>query len=111
MSSRLSGGCCTDLIHEGMTLLNLFYADISDRDFEHGKQHPIIFLTAPQELDFPPEHCFVVADTSLGVQACQMAVLGVARLKEAGAERVVTSLDDVAVNVLSVDRLDRATIR
>jgi hypothetical protein len=46
-----------------------------------------------------------------------MAALGVARLNdqtllnEAGAERVVTSLDDVAVHVLSVDRLDRATIR
>ena len=53
----------------------------------------------------------MVADASLGVQACQIAALGVVRLNEAGAERVVTSLDDVAVNVLSVDRLDRATIR
>jgi beta-phosphoglucomutase-like phosphatase (HAD superfamily) len=52
-----------------MTLLNLFDADISGRDFEHGKHHPIIFLTAPQEPGFPPEHCFVVADASLGVQA------------------------------------------
>ena len=90
MSSRLSGGCRTDFIHEGMTLLNLFDADISGRDFEHGKHHPIIFLTAPQELGFPPEHCFVVANASLGVQACEMAALGVARLNEAGAERVVT---------------------
>ena len=46
-----------DFIHEGMTLLNLFDADISGRDFEHGKPHPMIFLTAPQEPGFPPEHC------------------------------------------------------
>ena len=46
-----------------------------------------------------------------------MAALGVARLNdqallnEAGADLVVTSLDDVAVNALSEARLDRATIR
>lgn len=46
-----------DFIHEGMTMLNLFDADISGCDFEHGKPHPLIFLTAPQEPGFPPEHC------------------------------------------------------
>ncbi|MFL5586664.1 MAG: hypothetical protein ACJ8DI_03270 [Ktedonobacteraceae bacterium] len=30
-----------DFIHEGMTLLNLFDADISGRDFEHGKPHDL----------------------------------------------------------------------
>ena len=40
-----------------------------------------------------------------------MAALGVARLNETGADLVVTSLDDVAVNALSEARLDRATIR
>ena len=45
-----------------------------------------------------------------------MAALGVARLNdqallnETGADFVVTSLDDVAVNALSEARLDRATI-
>lgn len=80
----------------------------------------MIFLTAPQELGFPPEHCFVVEDASSGVQvakAGEMATLGVARLNdqallnEAGADLVMTSLDDVAVNALSEARLDRATIR
>lgn len=46
-----------DFIHEGMTLLNLFGADISGRDFEHDRPHPMIFLTAPQEPGFPAEHC------------------------------------------------------
>ena len=45
-----------DFIHEGMTLLNLFDAVVSGRDFEHGKPYPMIFLTAPQEPGFPPEH-------------------------------------------------------
>jgi beta-phosphoglucomutase len=46
-----------DFIHEGMTLLNLFDADISGCDFEHGKPHPMIFLTAPQEPGFSSEYC------------------------------------------------------
>ena len=62
----------------------------------------------------------MVEDASSGVQvakAGEMATLGVARLNgqallnEAGADFVVTSLDDVAVNALSEARLDRATIR
>jgi len=50
-------GSLYDFIHEGMTLLNLFGADISGCDFEHGRSHPMIFLTAPREPDFPAEHC------------------------------------------------------
>jgi beta-phosphoglucomutase len=46
-----------DFIHEVMTLLNRFGAYISGRDFDHGKPHPMIFLTAQQETGFPPEHC------------------------------------------------------
>ena len=62
---------------------------------------------------FPLEHCFVVEDGSSVVQvakAGEMAALGVARLNdqallnEAGADLVVTSLDDVAVNALSEGR-------
>ena len=62
----------------------------------------------------------MVEDSSSGVQvskAGEMAALEVARLNdqallyEAGVDLVVTSLDDVAVNVLSEARLDRATIR
>ena len=53
----------------------------------------------------------MVEDASSRVQAGEMAALGVARLNEAGADLVVTSLDDVAVNALSEARLHRATIR
>ena len=70
-------------IHDGMTLAELFDADISGRDFERGKPDPMIFLTAAQELGLDPGDCFVVEDASSGVQAAKaggMAALGVARL-------------------------------
>lgn len=38
-----------------------------------------------------------------------MGALGVARLNEAGADLVVTSLDEVAVIALSKARIDQAT--
>lgn len=106
-------------IHEGMTLQDLFDADISGRDFEHGKPHPEIFLTAARELGQPPGSCFVVEDATSGVQAAKaggMAALGVARqhdqalLNEAGADLVVTSLDDVAIDALARGSLQRASM-
>ena len=62
----------------------------------------------------------MVEDASSGVQAAkagEMATLGVARLNdqalpnEAGADLVVTSLDDLEVNAQCEGQLDRATIR
>jgi beta-phosphoglucomutase len=109
-----------DFIEEGLTLLDLFDVDISGRDFEHGKPHPMMFLTAAQELGLPPENCFVVEDATSGVQAAkagEFAALGIARmsdqtlLNDAGADLVVTSLDEVAVNALSRGRLERASMR
>jgi beta-phosphoglucomutase-like phosphatase (HAD superfamily) len=106
-------------VHEGMTLLEIFDADISGRDFKQGKPHPEIFLTAAQELHVPPESCFVVEDASSGVQAAKagnMSALGVARmhdqhlLNEAGADLVVTSLDEVAINALGDGHLRRASM-
>src|SRR5215218_11357502 len=37
-------------VHDGMTLEQLFDADISGRDFPRGKPDPMIFLTAAEEL-------------------------------------------------------------
>ena len=104
-----------DFVHEGMTLIELFDADISGRDFEKGKPDPTIFLTAAEELGVPPEHCFVTEDASTGIQAAKaagMAALGVARLDDrdlllgAGADLVVTTLDDVSRRALDEGRLE-----
>lgn len=109
-----------DFVKPGLTLINLFDADISGRDFEQGKPHPMIFLTAAEELGIEPEACFVIEDASSGVQAAKagnMAALGVARMDDeallnaAGADLVVSTLDDVAVDALSEGRLERATMR
>jgi trehalose/maltose hydrolase-like predicted phosphorylase/beta-phosphoglucomutase-like phosphatase (HAD superfamily) len=98
-----------DFIHEGMTLLELFDADISGRDFPKGKPDPTIFLTAAAELGVDPAGCFVTEDASTGIQAAKaagMAALGVARLDdrdlllEAGADLVLTTLDDVSRRAL-----------
>jgi beta-phosphoglucomutase len=106
-----------DFIRDGLALQGIFDADISGRDLPRGKPDPMIFLTAASELGLPPQSCFVVEDATSGVQAAkagEMAALGVARihdqplLQEAGADLVVTSLDEVAINALERGCLERA---
>ncbi len=93
-----------DSVAPGQTLLDLLDVDVSGRTFKHGKPHPEIFLTACRELRLAPQSCFVVEDTVSGVTAAKagnMTALAVARaadaelLRQAGADLVVTSLDDV----------------
>jgi trehalose/maltose hydrolase-like predicted phosphorylase/beta-phosphoglucomutase-like phosphatase (HAD superfamily) len=102
-------------IRSGMTLQELFDADISGRDFPKGKPDPTIFLTAAEELGVSPGDCFVAEDATSGIQAAKaagMAALGVARLDdrdlllEAGADLVVTTLDEVSVRALAQGRLE-----
>ncbi len=104
----------------GLALVDLLDADVSGRDLAHGKPHPEIFLVAARELGLPPRECFVVEDAVSGIQAARagaMAALGVARagdadlLTGAGADLVVTSLDDVDVDSLSEGRLAAGTAR
>jgi beta-phosphoglucomutase-like phosphatase (HAD superfamily) len=103
-------GLRDDLVTPGLTLQAVFDADVSGRDFAHGKPDPEIFLTAAAELGPPPDRCFVVEDAVSGIQAAKaggMAGLGIARhgdaemLREAKADLVVTSLDDVDLDRLS----------
>jgi beta-phosphoglucomutase len=113
-------GLSYDFLRPGYTLLDILDADVSGRDFEQGKPHPEIFLTAAEELKVPPGECFVVEDAANGVQAAKagnMAALGLARaedeelLKEANADLVVTTLDDVSLDALAEGRLERASMR
>ncbi|MBB6346133.1 HAD family hydrolase [Nonomuraea muscovyensis] len=107
-------GLTYDFVHPGLTLLDLFDADLSGRDLARGKPDPEIFLAAAAELKVAPEHCFVVEDAVSGIQAARagrMAALGVARagdrhlLAAAHADLVVTSLDEVDVRALTAHRL------
>ena len=105
-----------DFIRPGQTLLDVLDLDISGRTFSQGKPHPEIFLTAARELGVAAEACFVVEDAVSGITAAKaggMAALGIARaddeqlLSEAGADLVVTTLDDVDREPLLERRLVR----
>ncbi len=106
------------LIRPGLTLLGLLDADVSGRDLPRGKPDPLIFLTAADELGAAPSGCFVVEDAPSGVQAAKaggIAAVGVARLDDedillsAGADLVVSTLDDVSRAALAEGRLVRTS--
>jgi beta-phosphoglucomutase-like phosphatase (HAD superfamily) len=101
-------------VSPGMSLLDFFDADVSGRDFAHGKPDPEMFLIAAQELGTTPAVSFVIEDAAAGVQAAKaghMAALGLARaddaelLAKANADLVVTTLDDVDLDALADARL------
>ena len=107
-------GISSPTLRPGLTLLDYFDADVSGRDFAHGKPDPEIFLTAAHELGVEPRHAMVIEDASAGVQAAKaggMAAIGIARaddaglLAAAGADLVVTTLDDIDTTALSGGRL------
>ena len=91
---------------DGRPLLSIFDADLSGRDVRRGKPDPELFLLAAEALAIPPAQCLVVEDAPAGIAAARaagMAALGIARLgdeallRAAGADLVVTSLDQVDV--------------
>lgn len=100
------------------TLLDIFDANVCGRDLPLGKPDPLIFCLAAEELGLVPEACLVVEDAAVGIQAAKaagMAALGVARLgdeallRAAGADLVVTTLDQVAIDPLSAGQLTRSS--
>ena len=107
-------GIVSASLRPGLTLLEFFDADVSGRDFAHGKPHPEMFLTAAHELGAAAEDSIVIEDASAGVQAAKaggMAAIGIARandtelLAAAHADIVVTTLDDVDLTELANGRL------
>ncbi len=107
-------GIASASVRPGLTLLDFFDADVSGRDFAHGKPHPDMFLAAAQELGVAPEDSMVMEDAAAGVQAAKaghMAAIGIARVDDAEllaaahADIVVTSLDDVDRAALAEGRL------
>ena len=103
-------------LDSGQSLLDIFSVNVCGRDLRQGKPDPEIFLLAAAELQIAPAHCFVTEDAPAGIEAAKagrMMGLGVARLgdavplRAAGADLVVTSLDDVAIDELVDGRLCR----
>lgn len=96
-------------VQHGTTLLALFDADVNGMRGVPGKPDPAIFLAAAHALGDPPEQCFVVEDSPTGITAARaggMVSVGVARhddadlLRAAHADYVVSSLDDIDIDVL-----------
>lgn len=114
-SSRNANQMMMDLrLPSGRRLLDAFGANTCGRDLKKGKPDPEIFLLAAAELNVAPALCLVVEDSPAGIVAGKaggMATLGVARLGNvealgiAGADLVVTGLDEVAVDGLAAGRL------
>ena len=80
-----------------------------------GAHAVLIFLVAARELGLPPAACFVVEDAPVGILAARragMAAVGVARHRDsarliaAGANLVVTRLDQVSIPALLAGRLE-----
>jgi beta-phosphoglucomutase len=85
-----------------------FTAVVSSEDTQFGKPHPQVFLIAAERLSLAPPRCVVFEDAVAGVQAAKaggmkcVAVRFVghhpeASLKQAGADRVVATLEQVSV--------------
>jgi len=98
------------------SLLDAFSVNVCGRDLRRGKPDPEIFLLAATELRVAPAQCVVIEDAPAGVEAARagrMTALGVARLRDAavlraaGADVVVTSLEEIAIDELADGRLCR----
>jgi beta-phosphoglucomutase len=113
-------GISSPTLRPGLALLDYFDADVSGRDFAHGKPDPEMFLTAAHELDVPSGRAIVMEDAAAGVQAAKagdMGATGIARrddaelLAAAGADIVVHTLDEVDLDALSDGRLAITAVR
>ena len=83
-------GISSPALRPGLTLLDYFDADVSGRDFAHGKPDPEIFLNAAHELGVEPRHAIAIADASAGIQAAKaggMAAIGVTSRRRRPARR------------------------
>lgn len=109
-------GITSPSLRPALTLLDFFDADVSGRDFAHGKPHPDMFLAAAEELGVAPGVSVVMEDATAGVEAAKaggMGAIGIARaddadlLAAAGADVVVGSLDEIDRDALAQGRLAR----
>jgi beta-phosphoglucomutase len=101
-----------DLILRLTQIEQFFSVQVSAEDTQRGKPDPQVFLIAAERLRIPPARCLVMEDAPAGVQAAKiggMKCIGVtfvghhpeATLKQAGADLVVKSWEQVSVAVIA----------
>ena len=89
----------------------LLDAVVSGSDVQRGKPHPEIFLTAANLIGVPPQHCIVVEDATVGIQAARAAGMKCIALLSTGhtenelkdADRIVYSLGEITTIALAPD--------
>jgi beta-phosphoglucomutase len=97
-----------DLILQLTGIAPFLDAVVAMEDTQRGKPDPQVFLVAAEKLGVPPARCVVVEDAVAGVQAAKaggmkcVAVRFVghhpeSKLKDAGADLVVNSLEEVCI--------------
>jgi|SRR5579875_717234 beta-phosphoglucomutase len=97
-----------ELILRLTSIARFFNAIVSSEDTQRGKPDPQVFLTAAERLGIAPAQCVVFEDAVAGVQAAHaggmkcVAVRCVghhseASLRQAGADLVVDTLDQVSI--------------
>jgi beta-phosphoglucomutase len=97
-----------DLILQLTGITPYLDAVVAMEDTERGKPDPQVFLVAAEKLGVAPSRCVVVEDAVAGVQAskaggmkciavCFVGHHPAATLRDAGADRVVKSLEEVSV--------------
>jgi beta-phosphoglucomutase len=100
-----------DLILDITQTAACFAAIVAMEDTRRGKPDPEVFLLGAQKLGVAPERCMVLEDAPVGIQAAKaagMRAVGVtfvahhpeAKLRAAGADLVVRSLDQVNAKIL-----------
>jgi beta-phosphoglucomutase len=89
-----------------------FQAIVSSEDTARGKPDPQVFLIAAERLGIAPAHCVVFEDAIAGVQAAKAGGMKcvavhfvghhpVQKLREAGADIVVRTLDQITTDGLN----------
>lgn len=95
-------------------LRDFFRVDVSGQKVRRGKPFPDIFLAGAEGLGVQARDCLVVEDAIAGIEAAKagsMLALGIARtnnideLRQAHADLVVSSLDDVSRKALATGML------
>src|SRR5207247_11200473 len=100
-----------DLILNLTGTQQFFDAVVCEADTQRGKPDPQVFLVAADKLHVPPANCLVMEDAVAGVQAAKAGGMkciavrfvghhGADKLKAAGADLVIDSLEQVSVGTV-----------
>jgi beta-phosphoglucomutase len=91
------------VVRECLSVGTLFSATVNGHEVKHGKPAPDVFLAAAEKLRIPPQHCVVVEDAPVGVEAGKragMAVIAITgtaiREKLSAADKIIDSMREIS---------------